>query len=797
MSNKVNIPRKGNVRVVWNVLPIDYSREKNNDIIELISKKYNIPKKSVKVEPNFIKLDENGKKIELTSDVITNIQDPNFQTKLFEKYINVNEIKDVDFNQIEEIDGLINSKIDYDIYDKFRKYSIKWLKWDNFLSYGPGNEMDFTDFRGLILLNGEPINQSGKTTFAIELIKFLLFGTTTKARTLNEIFNIHRKDETEVFVQGCIVIDGEEFVIQRTLKRPKKRTKASKASQEVKYFRMIGGKFDVNKPLEDYNPNDLKNEGDEVRETNKIIKEAIGKEGDFDLIISATSKNLDDLIDVTDTEKGRLLSRWIGLLPLEEKDKLAREHFNKVVNPTLLSNTYNVETLSSQITELNESIIKSNDLLKTYENDKLKYENNVLKLENEKISLVSQLHKINEDVLKLDITTLNREIERIINKGKSLRVELEEVGKIVEDLSNIKIDEKLLIDNRNKLNKINETLVEYRLNIRNLKLNNESLIKAESCPTCKRIYDDVDNSKIVEENEKNINKMTNEGIELNKEKENIEKIIKDIEANEKLIKERNLAEIKQAKINVELTNTTTMYREKKALLDEYNKNKKDIDVNNEINIKINNVNANLNVEKRNRDSTISYIENERNNIKNYEKEVEKRNETIFKLIEEEKLKRSWKLYLEMVGKNGVSKMVLRDTLPIINGELDRFLNDIADFNVEINITDKNDIVFNLIVDGVVSDLKSASGYERTLSALALRTVLANISTMPKPNFIVLDEILGRVGAVNLEKVKELYDKVTENYQFILHISHIEEIKSWHNQILTVTKQDKISKLLNQ
>ena len=34
-----------------------------------------------------------------------------------------------------------------------------------------------------------------------------------------------------------------------------------------------------------------------VQDTNKVIKEALGRESDFDLIICATAKNLDELID--------------------------------------------------------------------------------------------------------------------------------------------------------------------------------------------------------------------------------------------------------------------------------------------------------------------------------------------------------------------------------------------------------------------------------------------------------------------------------------------------------------------
>ena len=53
---------------------------------------------------------------------------------------------------------------------------------------------------------------------------------------------------------------------------------------------------------------------------------------DFDMIISANSKDLDSLISLKDTDRGRLLSRWIGLSILEDKDAIAREKWNKDIS---------------------------------------------------------------------------------------------------------------------------------------------------------------------------------------------------------------------------------------------------------------------------------------------------------------------------------------------------------------------------------------------------------------------------------------------------------------------------------
>ena len=64
-------------------------------------------------------------------------------------------------------------------------------------------------------------------------------------------------------------------------------------------------------------------------QTRRLLKEA--GEKDFDLVICANADNLKSLISLKDTERGRLLSKWIGLLPLEEKDTIAREKWNKEI----------------------------------------------------------------------------------------------------------------------------------------------------------------------------------------------------------------------------------------------------------------------------------------------------------------------------------------------------------------------------------------------------------------------------------------------------------------------------------
>ena len=148
----------------------------------------------------------------------------------------------------------------------------------------------------------------------------------------------------------------------------------------------------------------------------------------------------------------------------------------------------------------------------------------------------------------------------------------------------------------------------------------------------------------------------------------------------------------------------------------------------------------------------------------------------------------------MIGKKGISKLVLRSVLPIINSELQRLLDDVTDFEVEISIDDKNEVRYLLIKDDIEKQLKAGSGFERTAASLALRCVLGKMSKLSMPNFITLDEVLGRVAPNNVEKMKLLFDKVKDMYDNIFFITQNEVVKDWADNIVTVIKENNISKI---
>ena len=786
----IDVKTKARVNIHWNVSPYDYNKEREKSIISKFSKKYNLPKEKIKVIPEFLMIDENGEKISLNANVIENIQNPEFQLKLFETYLKNNNISGYDFELIKKIDAEINGKIDYKVYDKYRRYSIKWIRWSNFLSYGSSNYFDFTNIHGLTSLSGD--NQAGKTTLSIDLIHFLLFGKTEKVATQDKIFNKHLPKETSVSVEGCINIDGVDYVIKRTLSRPslERRSEKSKTIQKVEYYKIVG---DSRQELEEY---DIENQQEENGvQTNKAIKDAIGIESDFDLIMSVTESTLDDLVNKKEADRGRLLSRWIGLLPIEEKDKLAREKFNSEVKPMLLSNRYNEESLMQEIEAFELTTKNLNEEIKKLTKDNKDLDKEIDTLEKNKTTLLSSKIAVDQSILKADITTLNNTIQESIFNGKKKNEEIELINKELKEIGEVEFSIEEYDKAQSDLTNVSNDIAVIGERYKNIDHNITHLKSSEICPTCHRKLDNVDNSQRIAELTKELETIVKEGKEKRELQSKLNKQIEKLKTNRELFNKRTNLTVKKAALEVNVEKLRNEYKENLALKKEYEKNSEAIDKNNAIDIQIRNNDVFIRDKRNTKETNSSYIARDEANIKTYKKEIEDRKEVIKKLNEEEKLLKNWKIYLELVGKNGISKMVLRKTLPIINAKLSQLLHDICDFDVEVMINQKNDVMFYLIKDGIYSDLASGSGFELTASGIALRAVLSELSTIPRSSILTYDEIWGRVAKANYDNMKTLIEKVAKQYDAVFLISHSDEVRDWCDCHVSVKKENNISKVV--
>jgi DNA repair exonuclease SbcCD ATPase subunit len=767
------------IKIYWDDLPHNYSKDAKTKIKNYFASKYGFNKNNINIIYRPVKRTANGDVIEITGAGIENIMDVNYQRSLMKEYID-REGKNVDVNRIVALDDKVNGELNIDLNNiQHNSWSIKWVMIDNFLSFGEQNYIPFTKLKGLTIVNSIPPNQGGKTTLTIDAIKFLLHGNTTKTDTNEQIFN-QFSEKNELVVRGMIEIENEETIIERKMRRTAKKGGGWTVTNKVNYYKI----------LPDGEEEELNEE--DAKQTTKRIKDSIGSEKDFEMLVLATEKNLDELIGLTTTESGKILTRLIGLEVLEMKEAIARSMYNEFAKKKK-SNEYDVITLNQEIEEHQNKIQQFQDLEQTLNEDLDTTKGKIKTLEEERDELLSNKQTIDVTISELNPESLEETIKELTDKGVGLNKKVSEIKEELVKIGEINFDEDIFHQLTKHSNSLTTEKALKEAETKRLERVVSGLIAGGICQSCNRKLDDVDNSEHIAKHELEIEKLKKLLVQIEKDLTTTNSELESMNTNKKLVDEKNKKELDIDRLEVEMGGLRNRIVEKKNDLKKYNLNLEAINLNRSLDITISKIKTDLTVENYSKDETIKKIERVQSDLKFNAESIVTKNKLISTIQKEEEIDKIFKLYIELVGKKGISKLVLRSVLPIINSELQRLLEDVVDFEVEIFINDKNDVNFLLTKDNVQKLLKSGSGFEKTTASLALRAVLGKLSTLPMPNFITFDEVLGKVAPENLEKLKTLFDKIKDMYEIVFFITHNDLVKDWGDNVVTVVKNNNLSK----
>jgi len=777
---KTQISPYSKVKVYWDDRPENYSKEAKTKVRNYFANKYGVNKNNITVIYRPVKYTDKGEVIEISGANIENIMDVNYQRALMKELI-TRDGKNVDFDRIIALDDKVNGELNIDLNQSQHKtWSLKWLMVDNFLSFGEKNYMPFSKIKGLTVVNSVPANQGGKTTLTIDAIKFLLHGTTTKTDKNEQIFNTF-SNKNELVVRGMIEIEGEEIIIERKMKRSPKKGEGWTVVNKVNYYKLLPD-----------GEEEEQNEEDAKRTTLKL-KETIGNEKDFELLVLATERNLDDLIGLTTTESGKVLTRLIGLEVLEMKEAIVRTMYNEFAKKKK-SNDFDVITLTNEIDE-DTTKITFNEELKQMLNDKLETaKDNIVKLNEENDRLLNSKEKVDVVITAMNPSKLQEDIDTLTVKGKALKTKMEDLAKSINDMGVIQFDEDKHYQLTKDLSKLTSDKAVIEAETKRLTKVVADLIAGGICQSCNRKLDDVDNTE-------HINKHNEEISTLNEKLSDVSDNMSEINSDLSILNEikskidvKNKLELDKDRVEVEIGALRNQVVSKMNDLKKYNLNLEAIEHNKRIDIAVSKVKTDLSVEEHAKDELLTKIERVSNELKTLREGIITKTKLIETIKKEEEVEKIFKIYIDLIGKKGISKLVLRSVLPIINSEVQRLLEDVTDFDVEIFMDDKNDVQFLINKDNTSKLLKSGSGLEKTASSLALRAVLGKMSTLPMPNFITFDEVLGKVAAENLDKLKALFDKIKDMYEIVFLITHNDLVKDWGDNVLTINKKDNISAL---
>ena len=761
------------IQVVWEDYPENFTQEKLKSVKQYFQKKYNTT--SVNLVTKLKKTED----VEDNVDVSLNIMDKNYQHELLKGILESKNQGDL-YEEIIKIDNAVENKMlsEQEETPAFKKWYIKTIEFSNFLSYGDNQKLNFQKLGGITVIESDPPNFGGKTVLSVDLLMFLFFNTTTKTNKAEEIFNRY-SDSNKVIVKGEIEIDGEDYIIVRELERKKAKSGEWNVKTELDFFKKYpDGSL-------------VKFTGEQRRETENFIKLSIGDYDDFLMTILTTGTNLEDLLESKPTARGQVISRFLGLDFLKRKEETGKQIYSEF-SKSMISNIYNTESLKQENDTLKENNKELQTLVKESEdklsdiNDRLKkgqdYRDSLLK---SKVSVDREISLLNPENTQNEI----KQYEFQINKNTTDRDNV----KVVEPKEYYHEDQHDKI--KDEYNKQFRSKVEVESQIKEIERLKSSVSGGIKCEHCgiELMNAAITQSKIAELDGFSQQKTQIEGVmmELSGKEQEFAQLKKDFDEYEKnkLVFEKYQATIE---------NLETKKQSLEDKLKRYDEVQDIIQKNNNTDSLIVKADIRLN-ELKTELSTVERV------ISNSNFEVSKNNEKVIKNLElidtikEEQTKEGkYKVYLELYGKNGIAKKIMKNMMPLINSELQRLLQDSCYFRLEVRISEKNEVEFWMIDNNTQIEklMVSGSGYEKTIASLALRAVLSKVCSLPKPNIVVFDEVFGKISNDNLEMVYEFFIKIKEYFENILVITHNPLISQWADNAIKVKKVDNISKIVN-
>ena len=763
------------IQVVWEDLPENFTQDKIKSVKHYFQKKYNTTNVNVLTKVKNVEKDTMQ-----SIDVSVNISDANYQLDLLNKFLESKGYENYHEN-ILSINRIVENKMleNQEESAQFKKWYIRNIEFSNFLSYGENQRLDFDNLNGIVVIESNPPNFGGKTVLSVDLLMFLFFNETTKTTKAEEIFN-RFTDKNKVTVKGEVTIDGEDYIIIRTIERKLSKKGDWNVKTELDFFKKLS-----DGSLQNF-------QGEQRRETEAFIKTSIGTKEDFLMTILTTATNLEELLEAKPTARGQVLSRFMGLEFLKTKEETAKEVYSEF-SKSKMSNVYSSEQLKTDNEDLKTKIGELTTQIDDIKKELVDVDDKILKGKEYRDDMLKKKHSdIDQEIAILNPSSTEEEIKTIEFNKSGFVAKMNEL-KVVEPSEFYKEEEHDKI--KEEYNDVYKDVVRIDTeitSINKLKSSVQGGIKCEHCGI-ELMNAAITNAKIAEldgyiqQKEQKTMLMTdlsnkNQGfVQLKKEFDEYEK--------NKLIKEKYELSIESCDLKI-----GTLKDKLKRYEDIQDKIKQNQQIDSML------IKADLRLDeldgmKRTKNNAISTNEYE---IKSKEEKITNNKKLIVKIKEEEEKEKIYKIYLEAYGKNGVSKIIMKTMMPLINSELQRLMEDSCYFKLEIRINDKNEVEFIMVDNssGVEKLMVSGSGYEKTIASLALRSVLSKICSLPKPNVIVFDEVFGKISNDNLDMVYEFFVKIKEYFEKIFVITHSPLVSQWADSTVKITKENNISKLIS-
>ena len=150
-------------------------------------------------------------------------------------------------------------------------------------------------------------------------------------------------------------------------------------------------------------------------------------------------------------------------------------------------------------------------------------------------------------------------------------------------------------------------------------------------------------------------------------------------------------------------------------------------------------------------------------------------------------KNSYYSILEQLFKDqGTISSIIESLLLELENEINSILYELAEFNIKIHYDIKNGIdIYKIINNNIEISANQLSGFEKEVVNILFKIVLNKFNTKFTSNFLIIDEGFTSYDSKHLSHIDKLMSLLKSNYKFVLIISHIDTLKDYFDQIITI------------
>ena len=729
-----------------------------------------------------------------------NVRDVEWQNNVITEYLSDEyALDDTLLDTIRYINRTVHSKLPTNTLTRNITWQPKTFEFSNMFSYGEDNLIDFSNMNGTYGLFAP--NASGKSTL-LDALAFTCFDRCSRTKKAVHVLNNKKS-------RFACKFEFELGKYTYFIERIGKKNNRGHVKVDVNFWR-------VDKSGAEENLN-----GDQRDSTNKNIRQYLGSYEDFVLTALSLQNNNTGFIDKTQRERKDLLSQFLDIDIFEQQYLIGHEDIRETA---ALIREYKRKDFSTDLVNAKEIISQYTGSYEQMKVDKIEHEEMKTNLNDIIFSLTKELKKVDNTLL--EPSDIQYELTQLTDNLGNLKSDVE----TQKDL--IKNQNKLILETKQKISNVDEDFFKDQLlELKNykseiVKLNNDLKVKRLKIDHAQRMVSKLDkhewdpNCKFCMANPwlhetKDIAdllpKLIDEERQILFDIDDIGERITKIEDTDKpQQKLEAVNSLKSLSSNYEKSLVTMEHSiqgtgwdiesikndisNKRKQLAKSIKQKDNIEFNKTKNSEIQEIREEIttvNNELSQLDSKLLILSGK---LKMAEKSKKDALDGIDRLKELEQQYQGYEYYQKAVQRNGVPYHLITKALPQIEAEINNILNQIVEFTIVLHTDGKNINAHIVYDDDNYWPLELTSGMEKFISSLAIRTSLINVSSLPRPNFIAIDEGFGVLDSDNLNSMYSLFDYLKSQFGFIMCISHIDAMRDIVDKLIEIKKTNGYSNI---